>query len=56
MDRFYTALAAGATTDEALRAGQRELIAHPLELDTGEVVDASDPFYWAAFVLIGDWR
>ncbi len=52
MARFYGYLKSGMAKDEALRAAQLDL----LRGDAGETFDASHPFYWAAFQLIGDWR
>jgi CHAT domain-containing protein len=54
MKRFYTYLKAGRTKDEALRAAQIDLI-HGLG-DAAANLDASHPFHWAAFQLIGDWK
>ena len=47
MTSFYQALNAGAGRGEALRQAQAKLIANP---------DTADPFQWANFMLIGDWR
>jgi len=47
MERFYEELRAGAGRAEALRRAQASLIARP---------DTADPFQWANFILIGDWR
>jgi CHAT domain-containing protein len=47
MERFYTHLKAGLPKDQALRAAQLELLRDPA---------AADPFHWAAFELVGDWR
>jgi CHAT domain-containing protein len=47
MQRFYTALRAGKSKDEALRQAQ----AAQLRRRAG-----SEPFYWAAYQLYGDWR
>jgi CHAT domain-containing protein len=47
MDRFYGALARGATAGTALREARRELAHAPA---------TSQPYYWAAFVLTGDGR
>jgi CHAT domain-containing protein/Tfp pilus assembly protein PilF len=46
MERFYAELHAGASKDVALRTAQLQL------LHSG----AKDPYYWAAFSLVGDWR
>jgi CHAT domain-containing protein/tetratricopeptide (TPR) repeat protein len=59
MSRFYEHLRAGAAKDEALRRAQVELIEGPIELTAGDhssAIDASHPFFWSAFQLIGDWR
>ena len=47
MTEFYRALNAGASRGEALRRAQAKLIANP---------DTADPYQWANFILIGDWR
>jgi CHAT domain-containing protein len=46
MARFYRELA-GAATRDALRAAQREVLAD---------ARTAHPFFWAPFVLVGDWR
>jgi len=60
MARFYRHRAAGRPKDEALRAAQIGLIREPIRITAanGQVVeiDASAPFFWAAFELFGDWR
>ena len=48
MARYYEKLMAGLGRSEALREVQLEMI-HA----GGEY---SHPYYWAAFVLAGDWR
>jgi CHAT domain-containing protein len=47
MERFYRYLGSGETKDRALRAAQLDLI---------RSADASAPFHWAAFQLVGDWK
>ncbi len=48
MDHFYRLhLGAGLSPAAALRAAQLEIHRSPTR---------NDPFYWAAFVLTGDWR
>ena len=60
MIRFYRHLRSGLPKDEALRAAQLELIRGPIRFEGagGEVVerDASAPYFWAAFELLGDRR
>ncbi|MGA9333297.1 MAG: CHAT domain-containing protein [Rudaea sp.] len=69
MQRFYRALAAGASKDEALRAAQLALLrgtdtTQPHAAARGlRIVDVSaspaltsHPYYWAGFQLYGDWR
>ncbi len=60
MTRFYRHLQAGKPKDEALRAAQLELIRTPIRVTNqdGEPreLDASAPYYWAAFQVIGDWQ
>lgn len=60
MVRFYRHLKEGLAKDEALRTAQLDLLRSPLRLlnERGEVeaVDASAPYYWAAFQIYGDWR
>jgi CHAT domain-containing protein len=46
MARFYKDLSAGPARD-ALRAAEREVLSDPR---------TSHPFFWAPFVLVGDWR
>jgi CHAT domain-containing protein/Tfp pilus assembly protein PilF len=60
MKRFYAGLKSGMPKDQALQAAQKELIRSriPAKDSSGRTVelDASHPFYWAAFQLIGDWK
>jgi CHAT domain-containing protein/Tfp pilus assembly protein PilF len=60
MKAFYSRLNAGLSKDEALRMAQLELIRNPLTLkdENGRAVkmDASHPFFWASFELVGDWK
>jgi CHAT domain-containing protein len=46
MARFYKDLSSTSARD-ALRAAQREVLADPR---------TNQPFFWAPFVLVGDWR
>lgn len=60
MTRFHRHRTAGLPTDEALRAAQIELIRGPIEVAASggrpRKMNASAPFFWAAFQLFGDWR
>jgi CHAT domain-containing protein/Tfp pilus assembly protein PilF len=60
MDRFYRHLEAGSSKDQALRQAQLELIHGPIALSDkhghAAASDASHPYHWAAFVLVGDWQ
>ncbi len=60
MLHLYRHLRSGASKDEALRAAQLALIQRPVRVERGDgesvVKDASAPYYWAAFQLVGDWR
>jgi CHAT domain-containing protein/tetratricopeptide (TPR) repeat protein len=47
MEAYYRRLLAGEGRSEALRQVQLEMLRHPVY---------RAPFYWAAFVPIGDWR
>lgn len=47
MEAFYREIRAGAGRGEALRRAQAELISDP---------ETAEPFQWANFLLIGDWR
>ncbi|MEM9595321.1 MAG: CHAT domain-containing tetratricopeptide repeat protein [Acidobacteriota bacterium] len=52
MIRFYRHHLGGASKAEALRAAQVEL----LRGEAGLSEDASSPYHWAAFQLLGDWK
>ncbi len=58
--RFYRHLIAGESKIEALRAAQLELVHGDilmLQADgSRSKFDASNPYYWAAFQLYGDWQ
>jgi CHAT domain-containing protein len=60
MVRFYKHLKEGLPKDEALRAAQMELIHGPIQVKNEkgetETIDASAPYYWAAFQIYGDWQ
>jgi hypothetical protein len=44
---YYRRLLAGEGRSEALRAAQQAMMAGPAH---------QHPYYWAAFIPIGDWR
>jgi CHAT domain-containing protein/Tfp pilus assembly protein PilF len=56
--RFYTHLSTGMSKDQALRHAQLDLIRTPIAVsdDASARLDASHPYCWASFELIGDWR
>jgi CHAT domain-containing protein len=59
MKRFYGYLRAGQTKDDALRHAQLDLLHGAANTSGGDPgssppLDASHPFYWAAFELLGD--
>jgi len=47
MVEFYSQLAAGKSNAAALQAAQLKVMKQP---------EYAHPYYWAAFVLMGDWR
>jgi CHAT domain-containing protein/Tfp pilus assembly protein PilF len=49
MEAFYRGLKAGKSKDEALRQAQLTLL-------HGKNADWREPFHWAAFQLVGDWK
>ena len=64
MERFYQYLKAGDDKATALQKAQIDLIKHPISVKTthwlerflpGKTLDASSPFYWAAFQIVGPW-
>ena len=57
MARFYRHLRAGAAIDQSLRLAQLELLRGPFEVGpegARATLDATHPFHWAGFVLLGD--
>ncbi len=56
MTRFYRRLAAGECKAAALRAAAAELRAAELEGPDGRRVNPTHPYFWAPFVVLGDWR
>ncbi|MEW6282515.1 MAG: CHAT domain-containing protein [Candidatus Eremiobacterota bacterium] len=47
MEEMYRSLARGESRAEALRRGQLKVMSRP---------ETRHPFYWAGFILLGDWR
>jgi len=47
MRSYYCHLGAGIGRAEALRKAQREFLSDP---------NTRHPYFWAAFVALGDWR
>lgn len=60
MKRFYANLKSRMPKDKALQSAMKELIQNRLQTEDASgrtaALDASHPFYWAAFQLIGDWK
>jgi CHAT domain-containing protein/Tfp pilus assembly protein PilF len=59
MTRFYGHLKAGKAKDEALRAAQIEFIRRRASRATAQGTTSAglhQPFHWAAFQLVGDWK
>jgi len=53
VDKFYGRLQSGASKTQALQSAQLELI----EAETTKAIndDYAHPYYWAPFILIGNW-
>ncbi len=62
MQKFYEHLWNGESKLEALRAAQIWALRNPAEASRGASIESSGPsnrlppYYWAAFVLTGEWR
>ena len=56
MKAFYGELRRGRSKDAALQAAQRALMRGPTRKQGHTGQDFSHPFFWAGFVLNGDWR
>jgi CHAT domain-containing protein/Tfp pilus assembly protein PilF len=60
MARFHRHYAAGLSKDESMRQAQIELMRQPIRITAANgqtlEMDASGPFFWAAFQVFGDWR
>jgi CHAT domain-containing protein len=56
MEEFYRRLRKGESKAEALREAKLELIQSKVELKAlGMRESLAAPFYWAPFILVGDW-
>lgn len=57
MEGFYRRLKQGQSKSEALRQAKLELLQSKVNLKaSGTRESLASPFYWAPFVLIGDWE
>ena len=56
MERFYQNLKRGVNKAEALRQAKLEIMRSTIDLKAiGMRQDLASPFYWAPFILVGDW-
>jgi len=56
MERFYRNLKRGLSKSEALRQAKLDIMRSSVDLKvTGMRQDLASPFYWAPFILVGDW-
>ena len=56
MERFYQNLKRGLSKAEALRQAKLDIMRSSIDLKaTGMRQDLASPFYWAPFILVGDW-
>ena len=56
MERFYQNLKRGLDKSEALRQAKLDIIRSNVDLKaTGRREELAAPFYWAPFILVGDW-
>jgi CHAT domain-containing protein len=57
MERFYRNLKRGLSKSEALRQAKLDIMRSTVDLKAiGMRQDLAAPFYWAPFILVGDWR
>ena len=57
MEYFYAALNQGLTKGDALSKARRELMYSQIKnTATGEEESLSSPYYWAPFILVGEWN
>jgi CHAT domain-containing protein len=54
MDRYYQRLKAGEGRSDALAAVQQEFHSGKVQSPSG--TNWKEPYYWAAWQLVGDWR
>jgi CHAT domain-containing protein len=54
MDRYYQRLKAGEGRSDALAAVQLEFHSGKVQSPSG--TNWKEPYYWAAWQLVGDWR
>jgi CHAT domain-containing protein len=57
MEKFYRRLKRGDNKVEALRRAKMEMLKTSVEhKGLGQRVSLASPFFWAAFILVGDWN
>jgi CHAT domain-containing protein len=57
MEYFYAALKGGLTKGDALSKARRELMYSQIKnAATGEEESLASPYYWAPFILVGEWK
>jgi CHAT domain-containing protein len=57
MEAFYRGLKAGLTKPEALRQARLETMRRQISSPvTGEQESLASPYYWAPFILVGEWN
>lgn len=56
MERFYRRMKQGESKTEALRQAKLEVLHATMDLKAlGMRQSLASPFYWAPFILVGDW-
>ena len=56
MEHFYRELKSGKNKADALRQAKLSLLQAQVELKAlGTKQSLAAPFYWAPFILVGDW-
>jgi CHAT domain-containing protein len=56
MERFYQRLNSGQSRVEAIQQAQLDIIGSKIKLKaTGTEESLAAPFFWAPFILVGDW-